>query len=63
MFRTERQRELSNFVIEIRNNLTEKICEFPDITEAEIEYVYSALASNLMNCVANWTYEDLKEEK
>ena len=63
MFRTERQRELSNFVIEIRNNLTEKICEFPDITDAEIEYVYSALASSLMNCVANWTYEDLKEEK
>lgn len=63
MFRTERQRQLSNFVIEIKNNLTEKICEFPDLTDAEMEYVYSALASILLNCVSRWTYEDLGEEK
>jgi len=63
MFRTERQRELSKLVIEIKNNLTEKICEFPDLTDAEIEYVYSALASHLLNCVSKWTYEDLGEEK
>ena len=63
MFRTERQRELSNFVIEIKNNLVAQICEFPDLTDAEMEYIYSALASNLLNCVARWTYEDLGEEK
>lgn len=63
MFRTERQRELSKFVVEIKNNLTEKICEFPDLTDAEMEYVYSALASILLNCVSNWTYEDLAEEE
>lgn len=63
MFRTERQRELSKFVIEIKNNLTEKICEIPDLSDAEIEYVYSALASYLLNCVSKWTYEDLGEEK
>lgn len=63
MFRTERQRQLSNFVIEIKNDLVGKICEFPDLTDAEIEYVYSALASNLLNCVSRWTYEDLGEEK
>ena len=40
MFRTERQRQLSNLVIEVKNNLTEKIYEFPDLTDAEIEYVY-----------------------
>ena len=61
MFRTERQRQLSNLVIEVKNNLTEKICEFPDLTNAEIEYVYAALASNLLNCVSRWTYEDLEE--
>ena len=61
MFRTERQRQLSNFVVEIKNNLVEKIYEFPDLTEAEIEYVYAALASNLLNCVSRWTYEDLEE--
>ena len=63
MFRTERQKELSNFVVELKNNLTEKICEFPDLTEPEIEYVYAALASNLLNTVARWTYEDLGENK
>ena len=61
MFRTERQRQLSNFVIEIKNNLAEKICEFPDLTNAEIEYVYATLASNLLNCVSRWTFEDLEE--
>lgn len=63
MFRTERQRQLSNLVIEIKNDLTTKICEFPNLTDAEIEYVYSALASNLLNCVSRWTYEDLQENK
>lgn len=63
MFRTERQRELSHFVVELKSNLTEKIYNFPDLTDAEIEYVYFALASNLLNCVARWTYEDLEEKK
>lgn len=63
MFRTERQRQLSNFVVELKNNLTEKIYNFPDLTDAEIEYIYSALASNLLNCVSRWTYEDLAEER
>ena len=63
MFRTERQRELSNFVVELKNDLVGKIWEVPDLTDAEIEYIYSALASNLLNCVTKWTYEDLGEEE
>ena len=63
MFRTERQRELSHFVAELKYNITEKCENFPNLTDAEIEYVYSALASYLLNCVSKWTYEDLGEEK
>jgi hypothetical protein len=42
------------------------ICEkcdnvIPDLTDVEMEYVYAALASNLLNCVSRWTYEDLEE--
>lgn len=59
MFRTERQRELSHFVAELKCIITERC--IPEITDEEIEYVYSALASNLMNDVVRWTYEDLKE--
>ena len=62
MFRTERQRQLSHFVVELKYNIAEK-CDnvTPDLTDAEIEYVYAALASNLLNCVSRWTYEDLEE--
>jgi hypothetical protein len=60
MFRTERQRELSHFVAELKYNITEK-CE--NLTDAEIEYVYATLASFLLNDVSKWTYEDLGEEQ
>ena len=61
MFRTERQRELSHFVAELKCIITEKC--LPEITDKEIEYVYSALAASLINEVSRWTYEDLGEEK
>lgn len=60
MFRTERQRELSHFVAELKCIITEKC--LPEITDEEIEYVYSALAASLINEVSRWTYEDLGEE-
>ena len=59
MFRTERQRELSHFVAELKCIITEKCMDY--VTDEEIEYIYSALAANLMNDVVRWTYEDLKE--
>jgi hypothetical protein len=61
MFRTERQRQLSHFVAELRNLVSEKCYNYPDLTDAEIEYVYAALASYLMNEVSKWAYEDLRE--
>ena len=60
MFRTERQRELSHLVAELRCMISEK-CD--SVTDKEIEYIYSALAARLINDVARWTYEDLEEEK
>lgn len=60
MFRTERQRELSHFVAELKCIITERC--IPEITDEEIEYVYSALAASLMNEVSRWTYEDLNKE-
>ena len=60
MFRTERQRELSHFVAELKCIITEKC--LPEITDEEIEYVYSALEASLINEVSRWTYEDLGEE-
>ena len=62
MFRTERQRELSHFVAKLKYDITEKCENFPNLTDAEIEYVYATLASFLLNDVAKWTYEDLKGE-
>jgi hypothetical protein len=62
MFRTERQRKLSHFVAELKYDITEKCENFPDLTDAEIEYVYATLASFLLNDVAKWTCEDLKGE-
>lgn len=61
MFRTERQRELSHFVAELKCIITEKCMDY--VTDEEIEYIYSALAANLMNDVVRWTYEDLEKEK
>ena len=63
MFRTERQRELSHFVAELKCDITEKCVKFTDLTNAEIEYVYATLASFLLNDVAKWTYEDLSNEE
>ena len=62
MFRTERQRQLSRFIAELKYDIAEK-CDnvIPDLTDVEMEYVYAALASNLLNCVSRWTYEDLNE--
>ena len=62
MFRTERQRELSHFVAELKYDIAEKCVNFSDISDAEIEYVYASLANFLLNDVAKWTYEDLKGE-
>jgi hypothetical protein len=62
MFRTERQRKLSHFVAELKCNITEKCENFPELSDAEIEYVYATLANFLLNDVAKWTYEDLKGE-
>lgn len=62
MFRTERQRQLSHLVADLKCMICEK-CDnvIPDLTDVEMEYVYAALASNLLNCVSRWTYEDLEE--
>lgn len=60
MFRTERQRELSHFVAELKCIIAEKCLS--EITDKEIEYVYSALAASLINEVSRWTYEDLNKE-
>jgi hypothetical protein len=59
---TERQIQLSHFIIELKNNIAEK-CDnvTPELTEAEMEYVYAALVSSLINNVTRWTYEDLGE--
>ena len=62
MFRTERQRKLSHFVTELKYDITEKCANFPDLSNAEIEYVYASLANFLLNDVAKWTYEDSKGE-
>ena len=59
MFRTERQRELSHFVADLKDIITEK-CLF-GITDEEIKYVYSALAANLISEVSKMTYEDLNK--
>ena len=64
MFRTERQRQLSHFIAELKYDIAEKCDNItPELIEAEMEYVYAALVSNLMNNVTRWTYEDLGEEK
>ena len=60
MFRTERQRELSHFVAELKCIITERC--IPEITDEEIEYVYSALAASLINEVSRWPYEDSNKE-
>lgn len=61
MFRTERQRQLSHFVAELRNLISDKCYNYPGLTDAEMEYVYATLASHLMVDVSKWTYEDLRE--
>ena len=62
MFRTERQRQLSHLVTDLKYMICEK-CDnvIPDLTDVEMEYIYAALASNLLNCVSRWTYENLEE--
>lgn len=60
MFRTERQRELSHFVTELKCIIATKCLS--EITDEEIKYVYSALAANLINEVSRWTYKDLNKE-
>lgn len=59
MFRTERQRELSHLVAELKYMISEK-CD--GVTDKEIEYIYSTLAARLINEVSRWTYEDLEEK-
>lgn len=63
MFRTERQRQLSHFVTELQYLVAEKCYNFSDLSNAEIEYVYTALASHLMTEVSNWTFDDLNEKE
>lgn len=63
MFRTERQRQLSHFVAELRNLISDKCYNYPNLTDAEIEYVYTALASHLMVEVSKWTFDDLNEKE
>ena len=63
MFRTEKQRQLSHFVAELRNLISDKCYNYPDLTDAEIEYVYAALASYLMIDVSKWTFDDLNEKE
>ena len=63
MFRTERQRQLSHFVAELRNLVSDKCYNYPDLTDAEIEYVYAALASHLMVEVSKWAFDNLREEE
>jgi hypothetical protein len=61
MFHTERQRQLSHFVAELKCIIAEKC--LPEITDEEIEYVYSALAASLINEVSRWTFEDLNKKE
>lgn len=63
MFRTERQRQLSHFVAELQYLIDEKCDNFPDLSNAEIEYVYATLASHLMTEVSKWTSDDLDEKE
>lgn len=65
MFRTERQRQLSHFVAELQYLVAEKCYQYPNLSNAEIEYVYATLASYLMTNVSEWTSNDLngKENK
>jgi len=63
MFRTERQRQLSHFVAELRNLISDKCYNYPNLTDAEIEYVYTALTSHLMVEVSKWTFDDLNEKE
>ena len=63
MFKTERQKQLSHFVAELRNLISDKCYNYPDLTDAEIEYVYAALASHLMIEVSKWTFDDLNEKE
>lgn len=59
---TERQIQLSHFIVELKSNIAEKCDNIaPELTDVEIEYVYAALASSLINNVVRWTYEDLEE--
>jgi len=60
MFRIEKQRELSHLVAKLKYMISEK-CDC--VTDKELEYIYSALAANLMDDVFRWTYEDLEEVK
>lgn len=61
MFRTERQKQLSHFVAELWNLVFDKCRNYPNLTHAEMEYVYTALVSHLMTEVRNWTYGDLRK--
>lgn len=63
MFKTEKQKQLSHFVAELRNLVSDKCYNYPDLTDAEIEYVYAALASHLMIEVSKWTFDDLNEKE
>ena len=63
MFKTERQKQLSHFVAELRNLISDKCYNYPNLTDAEIEYVYAALASHLMIEVSKWTFDDLNEKE
>lgn len=63
MFKTERQKQLSHFVAELRNLVSDKCYNYPDLTDAEIEYVYATLASHLMVEVSKWTFDDLNEKE
>lgn len=63
MFKTERQKQLSHFVAELRNLVSDKCYNYPDLTDAEIEYVYAALASHLMIEVSKWTFDNLNEKE
>lgn len=61
MFHTERQRQLSHFVAGLKCIIAEKC--LTEITDEEIEYVYSALAASLINEVSRWTFEDLNKKE
>ena len=61
MFHTERQRQLSHFVAELKYIIAEKCLH--EVSDEEIEYVYSALATSLINEVSRWTFEDLNKKE